>query len=279
MSIKDKIRSLKNSLKSDYELVKPKFISYSNDLKKFVTWSFVIWTFTNFIEQKFNFYIVPPIEYTLLIFRDFAHRFLDFFVFSWLNLLMAYIAYGFTTMCSWVFPIYPVLPKVVIPDILKDLAIVSIALTRIFNSADEEVTKEQRIEGEKRTTQAQKSNIFKVEGWLFGSIHWWVQHANKYIWNLVNAIVKKLRFIPYSKKIIKPLIFSIISSITFWGFIRFIGYTINVVLARKLDYPNMIVRKRYFRFYMLFLITAIIATAFFFIANGTIGKYIVESGK
>jgi hypothetical protein len=174
-------------------------------------------------------------------------------------------------------PIIPKWPEIIIPSLITDLALVSLAFTRVFQSVDYIIPRAEREIAENKMTTKLWKDIEKAEGSFWGPIHRLIERINTIIWNLIDSIHRifsyPVRMFPKLSLFVKRIIIALAGSILMWGFIRLSGYVINVIAARHLDSPIMYVRKRFIRYFILNLIGAIVATAIFIILNGWLAEW------
>ena len=251
--------------------------NYAKELEYIGLFFLIIVTLSNIARKCFGFTLIPFFEITFDAFYNFTHYILHLFVFSWLTYFLKSIWYGTTLVFSLFLPIIPNWPKLVIPEVFSDLALVSIVLTRVFQSVDFIIPRKERADAENRMTPQLWNEIEKVEGPFWGFLHRVLDRINARIWNIIdltnNIITYPIRKYPKLSLFIKRILITLSASVLMWGFIRLSGYVINVIAARHLNSPIMIVRKRFFRFFILYLIGAIVATVIFIITNGWLAEW------
>ena len=198
-------------------------------------------------------------------------------MFSWLTYCLEFIWHGLTWIASLVSPIIPNWPNITVPSLLTDIALVSLAFTRVFQSADLIVPRNDREEARSKMTPALWREIELEEGQFLGPIHRFLDRTNTRIWKLIESIQRVLTFpfrrFPKSYVIVRPVLVTLAGSILMWGFIRLCGYIINIFGARRLESPIMVVRRKFFKFFCLSLLGAIVAMLLFILFNGWIAEW------
>jgi len=234
-------------------------------------------TISNVAYGIFGFKLLPVFKVTFDAFHAWCHFILHIFVFSWLTYFLEWLWYGLIWFCSWFLPIIPWRPRIIIPGLVTDVALVSLALTRVFQSADLIVPRPIRVEAESKMTSELWDEIQRAEGPFWGPVHRFVERTNAGIWNWIDAIH---RFLTYpirgfakSSTLVRRVLISLAGSVLLWGFIRLTGYMINVLAARHLCSPIMIVRRRFFKYFGINLLGAIAATAMFIVLNAWLAEW------
>jgi len=259
------------------ETVKAAFGKYSKELTLIGTFFVVVVTISNITYTIFGFSLLPIFEVTFAAFHDWCHYLLQILVFSWLTFLLEWLWYILVWTISLIFPVIPWHPDIVVPELVTDFALVSLAFTRVFQSADLIVPRAIRAEAESNTSADQWSEIRIAEGRFWGPIHRFLERVNSGIWNMIDIFAKKLtnpiRRFPKLSLFVRRMLVTVAGSVLMWGFIRISGYLINIPAARHLTSPIMDVRRRLFKYFLLNLVGAIIATAAFFVLNGWLVDY------
>ncbi len=270
-------KTKEQAIKSDTKFVWSTGKSYSKELGLVVTFFILMVTISNITYRLFGFKLLPFFELTFDAFHDFCHYILHLLIFSWLTFILQSIWLGLTTICSWFLPIIPKWPKIIIPSLITDLALVSLAFTRVFQSVDIIIPRSEREIAENNMTTELWKDIEKAEGSFWGPLHRSIERINIFIWNLIDSIhrilIYPIRKFPKLSLFVKRTLIALAGSILMWGFIRLAGYLINVSAARHLDSPTMSIRKRFFRYFILNLIGAIVATAIFIVLNGWLAEW------
>lgn len=238
-------------------------------------------TISNISYRLFEFKLLPVFELTFDAFHDFCHYIMHLFIFSWLTFILESIWFCLTIICSWFLPIIPKWPLIVIPSLITDLALVSLAFTRVFQSVDFIIPRIEREIAENNMTPKLWNDIAKAEGSFWGPLHRLIERINTIIWNLIDSIHRistfPIRKFPKLSLFLKRFLIVLAGSILMWGFIRLSGYIINVSAARHLDSPIMSIRKRFIRYFILNLIGAICAAAIFIVLNGWLAEWTAPS--
>lgn len=116
------------------------------------------------------------------------------------------------------------------------------------------------------------NDIKIAEGPFWGPIHRFVESVNTRIWKIINDILSfisyPVRNFPKIITFLHGVLIMLAGTILMWGYIRLIGYTINIIAARKLSSPIMAVRKKFYKYFFLSLAGAIVATLVFIYLNG-----------
>lgn len=223
-------------------------------------------TIANVLYQIFEFELIPLFKSPLDTIHFWGHK----FIFSWVSSFLNYIANGLIWLYSQLLSIIPWRIHCEIPELLTDFSLVSLALTRVFNSADLYVPRSARAKAEDKSTPEELENIYKVEGKFWGSIHKFLEYVNEKIWGLLSRITSSLNKI-FKNAIMNSFLEKFFKSLAgiflFWGFIRISGYIINGIAARKLRVPIMGARKKLMKFYWINLLGAIALAFLFFILN------------
>ncbi len=249
---------------------------YNKELGSFGIFFVLSITITNLIHRLFGFTLLPIFQVGFDAMHEFCRFILQTFVFSWVLYILESICYFILKVLSFVCPIIPYWPKFIIPHIIIDFILVSLAITRVFQSADFIIPRNLRQEAEELTTEEEWEEIRISEGYFFG-IHRFIERINFSIWAFIN---KSHGFLsaPFRNKKTKAIIYSVVitffAAITMWGFIRLIGYTINTILARKLSSQIMIIRKQLMKHFILHLIAALLTSFIFILLNGWIAEWI-----
>lgn len=250
---------------------------YLRELGLFFTFFILVVTFFNLTHKIFGFTLIPIVKTGFDAFHDWCAFILDVFVFSWVTYSLEWIWYGLTWLCSLLAPIIPWRPQINIPSLVTDIALVSLAFTRVFQSADLIVPRLVRAEAEVQMTPNLWKEIEIAEGSLWGPAHRFLDRTNARIWKLIEAIQRILcypfRSFPKFCLVVRLVLITLAGSAFMWGFIRLGGYLINVYAARHLTSPIMEVRKRFFKYFGLNLLGAIAATLIFIVLNGWLAEW------
>ena len=126
-------------------------------------------TISNVAYGIFGFKLLPVFKVTFDTFHAWCHFILHIFVFSWLTYFLEWLWYGLIWFCSWFLPIIPWRPRIIIPGLVTDVALVSLALTRVFQSADLIVPRPIRAEGREQDDLRALGRDTEGRGTLLGS--------------------------------------------------------------------------------------------------------------
>lgn len=235
-------------------------------------------TISNLTLKIFGFRLIPVVKTAFDAFHDFCHLIMRLLVFSWFTYCLESIWYGLTWLCSLLLPIIPWRPYITIPGLVTDIALVSLAFTRVFQTSDLIIPRPVREEAENKMTPDLWKEIELVEGPFWGPVHRFLHRTNAGIWKLIDTVQRVLTY-PFrasSKYItfLRRVLITLAAAVLMWGYIRFAGYVINVYTARYLTSPIMTVRKRFFKYFGLNLLGAIGATVIFFLFNGWVAEWL-----
>lgn len=260
------------STKDHFATAKEAGNTYLEEMGRFLTFFVLVVTISNLTLKLFGFRLVPLVRTAFDAFHDWCHFLANIFFYSWFTYCIESFWYGITWIVSLLFPIIPWRPYFTIPELVTDFALVSLAFTRVFQTADSIVPRSQREKAEKDMTPQQWKEIELVEGTFWGPIHRFFERTNAGIWNLIHYSQRFLtyplrRFSKYSI-FIRRLLITFAGSFLMWGYIRLPGYLINLYAARRLNSPIMSVRRRFFKSFALSLLGAIGATLVFIVING-----------
>lgn len=251
---------------------------YLSELSLLFTFFVLVVTISNFTYKVFQFRLIPIVKTALDAFHDWCHLILQTLVFSWVTYFLEWIWYGFTWLCALLLPVIPWRPQITIPGLITDLALVSLAFTRVFQGTDFVIPRSVREQAENNMSPDQWKDIENVEGPFWGPIHRFLDRTNAGIWNLIDKIERlityPIRRFPRLIAFIRPTLKSLAASILMWGFIRLAGYLINVPKGRHLGSPIMSVRERFLKFFGISLLGAIVATFIFFVVNGWVAEWL-----
>lgn len=252
--------------------------SYFGEIGNLITFFVLVVTLSNLAHKLFGFRLIPQIKTAFDAFHDFFHFIMSVLVFSWLTSVCEALWYGFTWLLSLLFSVIPSWPHFIIPAIVTDIALVSLAFTRVFQTADLIIPRRVRESAEKDMTPALWKEIEKVEGPFWGPIHRALDRTNAGIWKLIELIQRILTHLfPHSPRYatyVRRTLITIAGAVFMWGYIRLAGYLINVSIAGHLESPMMVVRKRFLKNFGLSLLGAIGATALFFLCNGWVAEWL-----
>ncbi|MEO6024606.1 MAG: hypothetical protein ABIP64_16130 [Burkholderiales bacterium] len=126
--------------------------TYFKEVGLLFTFFTLMVTFSNIAYKLFGFRLVPIVKIAFETFHDWCHLLMQVLVFSWLTFSIEWMWYGFTWLASLLMPIIPWRPHISIPGLVTDIALVSLAFTRVFQSADLIVPRAVREEAERGMT-------------------------------------------------------------------------------------------------------------------------------
>jgi len=238
----------------------------------------VLWvTIANLAYRLLGFPLLPLFKVTFNAFHAWCHFVLNGLVYSWLTSILGWMWYGSVWLASWVFPLVPWRPRIVVPGWWSDLALVSLALTRVFQSADLIVPRHIRAEAEGQMTDQLWAEIQSVEGRFWGALHRFFHRINALIWEGIGALTDPdttLTRAQTFRVFVRRVLISLAGSVLLWGFIRLPGYVIHVFAARHLSSPMVLVRRRLFKYFSLNLLGAVAATLMFVVVNAWLAGWL-----
>lgn len=259
------------SMKASIATIRQAIHTYSKELGLIGTFFVLTLTLANLGHRLFGIGLLPFFQATFNAFHEWCHIVLHFLVFSWLTRLAAWLWYGITWVGSLLLPIVAWKPHIVIPPLVSDVSLVSVAFTRVFRSTDLIVPRPERAAAENAMTVDHWKEIERLEGRFWGPVHRCLERLNSRIWQLIDVMQRII--VPSNSRfdkvraIVRALLIGLAGAILFWGFIRLAGYLINVPLARRSTAPVMPVRRRFFRYFVLNFVGASLAVAVFFVLN------------
>jgi hypothetical protein len=250
---------------------------FSTELGLVGTFFLVFVTISNVAHRLFGFKLLPVVELSFNAFHEFCHWVLQLLVYSWLAPSLEWLWYSVLWLPSRFLSVIPWRPHIVIPGIVSDLALLSLAFTRVFQSADLIVPRQQRAQAETEMSSDLWKDIERIEGPFWGSIHKFLDRLNAKIWASIDAVGRVLSY-PLGRNarsvaVIRRILIALAGAVLFWGFVRLAGYVINISLAGRLSSPIMVVRRRFMKYFLLNLLGAILATALFILLNGWIADW------
>lgn len=228
---------------------------------------FVTVTLLNWVHALLGIRLIPVFEKTVSGFRSFIHYTLDLLFFQWITLAIDWLIYFATLLLSKLFQISPYLPDFQIPGWFMDLAIISIALLRVFESAYLVVPRSDRESAYSMTTEEHYKAIDIAQGIFWGRIHSLSHIANEWLWKLTDFIRIRI-FRSEESRIVRLIVIEILGGLLMWGFIRLIGYLVNVPLTLNIEAPVLAIRRKVFFVFCVCLCTAIFGIVLFYIVNG-----------
>ena len=266
------------SFKNRGKIVKASIRQFKDDFDRVFTFFVLVVSISNITLRIFGFRLIPQVKTAFEAFHEFFHDIMHLIVFSWLTYSLESLWYGFTFVCSILLPIIPWRPYITIPPLVADIALVSIAFTKVFRTTDLLIPRKDRAKAEDHMTDALWRQIDRVEGPFWGPIQRFLDRTNAKIWYLIDAIQRflaKLFRVPRRyEKYIRYALIALAGAVFMWGYVRLAGYLINVYKARNLTSPIMIIRKRFLRQFGLSLLAAIVATLLFILCNGFVAEWL-----
>lgn len=188
--------------------IRKAFDTYSKEIALVGTFFVLTLTLANFVHRVFGIALLPFFQATFEAFHKWCHIVLHVLIFSWVTALAEWCWYGITWVGSLLLPIVAWKPNLVIPPLVSDISLVSVAFTRVLSSTDLIVPRDQRREAEGAMTPEQWEEIQKLEGRIWGPIHRFLERLNNGIWRLIErlqALVPVGRF-PRVRSIIRAVL-------------------------------------------------------------------------
>lgn len=255
-------------MKKPLPSIRKAFDTYSKEIALIGTFFVLSLTLANFVHRAFGIALLPFFQATFDGFHKWCHIVLHVLVFSWVTALTEWFWYAITWVASLLLPIVPWKPQLVIPPVVSDISLVSVAFTRVFSSTDLIVPRVQRAAAEQAMTPERWEEIEKLEGHFWGPIHRCLERLNAGIWQLIERLQS---IIPAGfarvRTVARAVLIGLAGAVLFWGFIRLAGYLINLSMGRRSKAPIMAIRRRFFRYFALNFLGACLTVAVFFILN------------
>lgn len=249
--------------------IRKAFDTYSKEIALIGTFFVLTLTLANLVHRVFGIALLPFFQATFDAFHKWCHIVLHVLVFSWVTALAEWCWYGITWVGSLLLPIIAWRPQLVIPPVVSDISLVSVAFTRVFSSTDLIVPRVQRATAENAMTPERWEEIQNLEGRFWGPIHRFLERVNAGIWQLIDrlqSIIPAGRFARV-RTATRAVSIGLAGAALLWGFIRLAGYLINLSMARRSKAPIMAIRRRFFRYFALNFLGACLTVAVFFILN------------
>jgi hypothetical protein len=248
--------------------------SFFKELTFLGTFFAIVVTISNLLYGIFHFPLIPIFEISFNAFPAFCQLLVEYLIYSWLIYIISWAFYCTLMVISIFLPVVAFWPQIVVPGWIVDAALLSAAITRVFQATDLVVPRSARAAAENEMTPAMWNDIHAAEGSFWGPIHRSIEKVNSSIWALVDGaqaiIIYPFRSVisQHYANIIRQIVIVIAGFVFMWGYIRLSGYFINLAKCRKLSSPIMIVRKRLSKFFGAVLIGALIVSGMFFVVNG-----------
>ena len=258
-------------MKNYLHTVRQAYYTYGKELGIPLTFLIITVSLANLARHFFGIVLLPVFEASFDAFHYWCHLILHLLVFSWVIPMAEWSLYGITWVVSLLLPVVAWKPDIVIPPVVSDISLLSAAFTRVFSSTDLIVPRRKRAAAEKATTPEQLKEIDELEGSFWGPIHRFVHRSNARIWHLIHLLVGLVPF-PKAQKVLRPVLIGLAGAVLMWGFLRLVGYLINVSMARRSAAPIMVIRRRFMAYFAANFLGACIAVAAFFVLNGWLAE-------
>ncbi|HAX48665.1 MAG TPA: hypothetical protein PK850_11220 [Ignavibacteria bacterium] len=234
-------------------------------------------TITNFLLKYFSTNGNTIIKIVFNELQFYIHSGLYLLIYSWSTFIFEKLFYFLTWLLSLFLPIAPTTPRIIIPVFVSNALLLSLIITRIFQNTDYIVPREERAKIEKSTSKKQFDKIFKTEGKFWGNLHEKLEEINRKYYKVIEFFHAKLLF-KFSKesrysKFIRSLLIGA-GGIFLWGYVRLAGYIINLIGARKLKYPILEMRRKFFKHFILIMVLAVATSVMIVLLNNYIVKKI-----
>lgn len=233
-------------------------------------------TMAYLIDEWFDPPLLSVFDDSFEIFREWIRGVLYWTVMKWVAALLAILWYCLLLILSSMFHVAPYLPEIPIPDWLLDMSAVSLILTRVFQGVDLAIPRSIQAYAESRMPANWREELWKQEGPIWGRIHRCFDVTNALIWKVIESTAKRSG--GSCRRIVRLILIGVASVGLFWGFIRLGGYVVNLWAARHIDSPVMANRRKFARFYVSLLLTALVCVALFFLYSGWVLDWERESG-
>lgn len=230
-------------------------------------------TLLNWVHSWLGIQFIPPFELAINGIRDFLHFLLDLIFFRWLALAFNWLWYVVTLLLSTFSPILPFLPDYRVPGWYADAALLSIALLRVFESAYLVVPRSERDAAYDETTEEQYRAIDQAQGIFWGRIHSFTHTVNAWLWNLTDYIRKRILRSGQSR-IVRLIVIEVLGGLLMWGFVRLLGYSVNVPLTLNVEAPVLEARRKTFFVFGVCLCTAMLGVVLVYVTSGLLMPYV-----
>lgn len=239
--------------------------------------SFILLTITisNFLLKYLSTNDTTVIKIVFNEIQFYIHSISYLLLYSWSTFIYSKLFYFVTVLLSLFLPITPKTPHIIIPIFVTNILVLSIIITRIFQNTDYLIPREERAKIENSTSKEQFREIFKIEGKLWGKIHEKLEEINRKYYQIIESIHTKLLFNFSNESLYSKIIRSLLigaGGIFLWGYIRLAGYIINLIGARKLKFPILEMRRKFFKHFIKIMIFAIVTSVIIVLLN----NYIVQ---
>jgi hypothetical protein len=252
----------------------------AQDLRRYRTELGVIFTIfliavmmTNFAYNVFGVRLTEFFALTFSTLHDFLHFAMHWLVYSWFGPMLQGIWFGLTWLGSLVLPfIEPEWRAIHFPQWWSDMALGSVVLSRAFDSAYLMVPWDVREGVYKNYTKEMEDEIQAAHGSLSSlhrSTHWITTGIWKSIRFVERILTKPFRGRALPQPIAEAILKNVAAAVAMWGYVRLIGYSINVGMAGHLKHiPMMSMRNRLFKFFWLSFFLGAAVCAVFLYMNG-----------
>jgi hypothetical protein len=251
------------------------FRRYRTELGLIFTVFLIAVTMTNFAYNIFGFRLTEFFEVTFSTLHDFLHVAMYLLVYSWFTPLLQVVWFGLTWLGSLMLHfIEPEWRVIRFPQWWSDLALGSIVLSRAFDSAYLMIPWDERgpIYDDHEKDPTKEIEIQVAHGPLSG-LHRITHLLTTGIWQSIRfvekIITKPVMGMSLPQPIAEAILKNIASAVAMWGYIRLVGYGINVGMAGRLRHiPMMRMRVRIFKlFWISFALGAAVCSGFLYV-NG-----------
>jgi hypothetical protein len=225
---------------------------------------------TDFVYREFGLRLSEFFVSKLDVFHAFLHWLLSILVFSWLKYLLGLLWYSCTWIASLLFSVMPWFPDIFFPGWVSNLMLISLVVSRLFDSAYQYVPRELRRKAEEETTKEMEGKIYRQLG-HWGPLWWLTQLKTKLIWKLVdwgdNILTRRVAGFALPHFFARGFVKALAAAVFLWGLTRLIGYCIIVMKVGNLTYPIIQVRRKVFRYFCISFVAAMIASSTFFMVK------------
>jgi len=220
--------------------------------------------------------MLPIFESTFDAFRIYIHIGLEWAFYHWIVLSIKLIIYFGSFLLSLVTPIVPFIPNLSVPRWIKDAALISIVILRVFESAYFVLPRNKRDDARDKTTPEQKAMIKRAQGPFWGTLHYHIDKTNKQLYDISDWIIYQLqapcRSFGWSehhqvslmiRKFVRELLLGIVMS----GYVRLAGYLVYLPWVWRIGAPTVKSIKETFLYFCVSFVVALVTTGLWFWAN------------
>jgi hypothetical protein len=220
--------------------------------------------------------MLPIFESTFDAIRTYVHLGLEWMFFHWIALALSLVVYFGMLLASVFLPVIPYMPDLSFPKWSKDLALLSIIILRIFESAYFVIPRQKRDAARANTTPEQFAAIKQAQGPFWGRIHYHIDKTNRQLYDVTDWITYRLqapcRSLGWDEnhkisRSIRRLVRELFGGVLMQGYIRFAGYLVYLPRTWRVEGPTVKSIKETFLYFWVSLIAAGFAAGLWFWGN------------